>query len=259
MQGKTNTRIFIASSMELSEDRKAFRELIMEQNNAWHEQGAFLQVVGWEHFLDAVSKTRLQDEYNKAIRDCDIFVLLFHSKVGKYSCEEFKIALEQFQITGKPLIYTYFKPVDPAKASSAEDRQSLADFQQRLSDIGHFATRYENLQELQLKFLQQLYRLASDGVIGFAPPGGAPSKGEAPPSLVYIDAAAGAAVANGPHAKAAAQGAMIVGDGAKGNFNTGSQTIIGQQTHIDTGGGASIGGNVNVSGGDFIGRDRKGD
>lgn len=259
MHGKTNTKIFIASSMELSEDRRAFRELIMEQNNAWHEQGAFLQVVGWEHFLDAVSKTRLQDEYNKAIRDCDIFVLLFHSKVGKFSREEFEIALDQFHSTGKPLIYTYFKPVDPAKASSAEDRQSLAEFQQRLRDIGHFATRYENLQELQLKFLQQLYRLADEGVIGFAPIGGAPAKGDSPPSLVYIHATEGTAVANGPHAKAATHRAMIVGDGANGNFNTGSQTVIGQQTHIDTGGGTSIGGNVTVSGGDFIGRDRKGD
>ena len=258
MQGKTNTKIFIASSMELSEDRRAFRELIMEQNNAWHEQGAFLQVVGWEHFLDAVSPTRLQDEYNKAIRDCDIFVLLFHSKVGKYSREEFEIALMQFRSTGQPLIYTYCKPVDPGKASSDEDRQSLADFQQRLKDIGHFATRYDNLQDLQLKFLQQLYRLADEGVIGFAPIGGAPAKGASPPSLVYIHAAEGAAVANGPHAKAAAQGAMIVGDGAKGNFNTGTQTVISQQTHIDTGGGTHVGGDVNVTGGNFIGRDQKG-
>lgn len=257
MHGKTNTRIFIASSMALSEDRRAFRELIMEQNNAWHEQGAFLQVVGWEHFLDAVSKTRLQDEYNKAIRDCDIFVLLFHSKVGKFSREEFEIALDQFHSTGKPLIYTYCKPVDAGNASSAEDRQSLADFQQRLSDIGHFATRYENLQELQLKFLQQLYRLADEDVIGFAPIGGAPAKGDSPPSLVYIHAAEGAAVANGSHAKAATHRAMIVGDDAKGNFNTGTQTVIDQQTHIYTGGGAHIDGNVQIGSGGFVGRDRK--
>ncbi len=258
MHGKTNTKIFIASSMELSEDRKAFRELIMEQNNAWHEQGAFLQVVGWEHFLDAVSQTRLQDEYNEAIRDCDIFLLLFHSKVGKYSREEFETAYAQFKVTGKPLIYIYCKPADPAKKTSDDDCQSLADFKQRLEDIGHFATRYENLQELQLKFLQQLYRLADEGVIGFAPIGGAPLKGESPPSLVYIHAAAGSAVANGPHTKAAAQGAMIVGDNASGNFNTGTQAVIGQQTHINTGGGAHIGGNVQIGSGGFVGRDRRG-
>ena len=265
MHGKSNTRIFIASSMELSEDRKAFRELIMEQNNAWHEQGAFLQVVGWEHFLDAVSQTRLQDEYNEAIRDCDIFLLLFHSKVGKYSREEFETAYAQFKVTGKPLIYIYCKPADPAKTASDDDRQSLADFKQRLEDIGHFATRYENLQELQLKFLQQLYRLADEGVIGFAPPGGALAPGELPPPLTHVtitvQAGRDVAIATGDGATAVGAvgaGGMVIGDNASGNFNTGTQTVIEKQTHIDTGGGAYVGGNVSVGSGGFVGRDRKG-
>ena len=262
MHGNTNTKIFIASSMELSEDRKAFRELIMEQNNAWHEHGAFLQVVGWEHFLDAVSETRLQDEYNKAIRDCDIFVLLFHSKVGKYSCEEFETAYAHFKATAKPLLYTYYKPADPAKTSSDEDRQSLADFKQRLHDIGHFATRYENLQELQLKFLQQLYRLAELGHIHFAPQGGARAPGEPPPTLTHVamtvQAGQDAVIATGDGAIAVGARGMVVGDNATGDFNTGTQTVIGQQTNIDTGGGAHIGGNVSVGSGGFVGRDRKG-
>jgi hypothetical protein len=262
MAGVGNTKIFIASSMELSEDRRAFRDLIMEQNNAWHEQGAFLQVIGWEHFIDAVSPTRLQDEYNKAIAECDLFVLLFHSKLGKYSREEFEFALEQFRQTGKPLIYTYFKPVDPAKPGTAEDRQSLEDFQQVLKGIGHFPTRYENLQDLQLKFLQQLHRLAREGVIAFAPPDGAPSPGAAPPALTHVSITAHAGrdvvIASGPGAIATGPGAVVIGNGHVGDVNTGTQTIIGHQTHIDTGGGAHVGGDVNVTGGDFIGRDRKG-
>lgn len=262
MAGKGNTKIFIASSMELSEDRKAFRELIMEQNNAWHEQGAFLQVIGWEHFIDAVSQTRLQDEYNKAIAQCDIFVLLFHSKLGKYSLEEFEFALEQFRSTGKPLIYTYCKPVDAAMPRSAEDRQSLALFEQRLSDIGHFPTRYENLQDLQLKFLQQLHRLAREGVIAFAPPDGAPAPGAAPPALTHITinvhAGRDVIIANGPGSIAASPGAVVIGDGHVGDVNTGTQTIIEHQAHVDTGGGANIGGDVNITGGSFIGRDQKG-
>ena len=201
MAGKTHTRIFIASSFELWEDRRSFRELIMEQNNAWYEQGVFLQVIGWEHFRDSVSPTRLQDEYNKAIRACDVFVLLFHSKVGQYSREEFEVAYAQFQATGKPLIYTYYKPADPAKAVSDDDRRSVEAFKQRLKDIGHFETRYENLQELQLKFLQQLYRLAKDGTISFSPPGGAPAAGASLPEITAIRADRGAVVINGPRAR----------------------------------------------------------
>jgi hypothetical protein len=32
-----------------------------------------------------VSQTHLQDEYIKIIRDCDIFVSLFSTKIGKFS------------------------------------------------------------------------------------------------------------------------------------------------------------------------------
>lgn len=265
MHGKTNTKIFIASSWQLRKDRAAFRELIMEQNNAWHEQGALLQVVGWEYFLDAMSPTRLQDEYNKAIRDCDIFVMLYHTKVGKFTREEFEVALEQFRNTGKPLIYTYCKTLVPKTAPSKEDTQSVAEFEARLNGLQHFKTGYPNRKGLQLHFLQQLYRLAGEGVIGFAPPGGALAPGMPLPELrhvpmsVHVNAQRDAVVATGDGAIAVGSRGMVVGDNATGNFNTGTQTVIGQQTHIDTGGGAHIGGNVSVGSGGFVGRDHKGD
>ena len=53
----------------------------------------------WEDFLDAVSQTRLQDEYNQAIRECDVFVMLFHTKVGQNTKEEFETAFGQFKAT----------------------------------------------------------------------------------------------------------------------------------------------------------------
>lgn len=262
MQGKTNTRIFIASSWQLRKDRAAFRELIMEQNNAWHEQGAFLQVVGWEHFLDALSPTCLQDEYNKAIRDCDVFVMLYQSKVGKYTREEFKTALEQFRKTGRPLIYTYRKTAAPKTPPSAEDTLSVAEFEAHLADLKHFRTDYPNRKGLQLHFLQQLHRLAKEGVIGFAPPGGALPPGAPPPELTHlpitVNAGRDAVIANAPGAIAVGPGGMVVGDNSSGNNNTGHQTIIDRQTFVDTGGGAHVGGDVNVTGGNVIGRDQKG-
>ena len=52
-----------------------------------------------------MSETRLQDEYNKAICACDIFVCLFFTKTGKFTEEEFDIAHRQFKDSGKPRIY----------------------------------------------------------------------------------------------------------------------------------------------------------
>jgi hypothetical protein len=105
-------KIFLASSSELRADRDAFEIFLNRKNKDWVKQGVFLELIVWEDFLDAVSKTRLQDEYNRAIRECDLFVMLFFTKVGKYTAEEFETAFGQFQATGKPFIFTYFKDAE---------------------------------------------------------------------------------------------------------------------------------------------------
>lgn len=240
-----STRIFLASSFELKADRAAFRELIMQQNNAWYEQGAFLHVIGWEHFLDAMSRTRLQDEYNTAIRECDVFVMLFHTKVGKYTREEFEVAHAQFMSTPKPLVYAYFKTADAGKPVAAADQQSLDDFRAHLKSLGHFETRYENVEGLQLHFLQQLHLLASQGVIDFAPPDGAPVITQS----YNATATGGSAIAQGDGANALGKSAVQVQGDNHAPINTGTQ-------RIDTGSGAYVGGSVRIGTGDFIGRDR---
>jgi hypothetical protein len=102
-------KLFLASSSELKGDRDQFEIFIGRKNQEWVGKGVFLKPVIWENFLDAMSQTRLQDEYNKAIGECDIFVMLFWTKVGKYTEEEFEHAFKQFQATNKPFIFSYFK------------------------------------------------------------------------------------------------------------------------------------------------------
>ena len=75
-------RIFLASSAELSEDRDDFCLYFRQQNNQLRIKGVYFEIVRWENFLDAMSETRLQDEYNKAIRDYDIFFCLFFTKMA---------------------------------------------------------------------------------------------------------------------------------------------------------------------------------
>lgn len=100
-------KIFLASSSELASDRKAFEAFVDQQNKLLVDQQLLLELVMWEDFLDAMSQTRLQDEYNKALRSCDVFVMLYHTKVGKFTGEEFETAFGQFQETNRPRIYTY--------------------------------------------------------------------------------------------------------------------------------------------------------
>ncbi|MGH7597031.1 MAG: AAA family ATPase [bacterium] len=160
-------KIFLASSAELKSDREQFEIFINRQNNRWVDRGVFLKLIIWEGFLDAMSQTRLQDEYNKAIRECDLFVMLFCTKVGKYTAEEFETAFGQFQATSKPLIFTYFKDAAISTGSAnKDDLLSLWAFQEKLKQLGHFQTVYKNIEGLRERFDNQLDKLADDGFIG---------------------------------------------------------------------------------------------
>ncbi len=159
-------KIFLASSSELKSDREQFEIFIGRRNKLWAERGVFLKLVIWEDFLDAMSQTRLQDETNKAIRKCDLFVMLFFTKVGKYTAEEFEAAFGQFKATNKPFIFTYFKAAEISTGTANKrDLKSLLAFQKKLGKLGHFYTRYKNTEDLLLQFGSQLDKLAEKNFI----------------------------------------------------------------------------------------------
>jgi hypothetical protein len=159
-------KLFLASSSELKADREQFEIFINRKNKDWLDKCIFLKLIVWDDFLDALSQTRLQDEYNKAIRECDIFVMLFCTKVGQYTEEEFATAFGQFKDTSKPVIFTYFKDAEITTGSAnKKDLMSLWAFQEKLDKLGHFYTVYKNIDELKFKFNQQLDKLAANGFI----------------------------------------------------------------------------------------------
>lgn len=156
---ETTIKIFLASSEELESEREAFNGFIYRKCIEWKKYGFFFEVVMWEDFLDVMSKSRLQDEYNKAIRECDLFVMLFWTKVGKYTKEEFETAFKTFQETNKPFIITYFKEDE---ANNAID-PSVVEFKNKLKELGHFCTVYKNLEWLFVHFNSQLEKLYKAG------------------------------------------------------------------------------------------------
>lgn len=171
---KTNTtptlktiKIFLASSSELKEDRDAFDLYFRQQNDhLLEEKGVYLKIVRWENFLDVMSETRLQDEYNKEVRACDIFVSLFFTKTGKYTEEEFNVAHNQFKEKKKPHIFTFFKKPDiVASKDKQKDLISLWNFQEKLENLGHFHTNFDSTEHLKRQFRDQLDKLLREGKI----------------------------------------------------------------------------------------------
>ena len=152
-------KIFLASSSELESDRDKFEIFINRENKHYIKKGIFLDLIRWEDFIDCMSPTRLQVEYNKAVRDCDILVSLFHSKVGKFTEEEFDTAFGQFKETSRPLIYTYFSNESIKANRITEDINTLLNFKKKLKSLGHFQTEYENIDDLKHQFSNQLRKI----------------------------------------------------------------------------------------------------
>jgi hypothetical protein len=161
-----SVKIFLASSFELKEDRKELRIFFSVENDRLYEQGLYLKLIQWEYFLDSMSATRMQDEYNKAVAMCDILVALFHTKAGTYTLEEFNTAWKRFKSTQTPIIYTYFKHTNPAQDTGNTVEESLIAFKKALEGTGHFPTHYENIQDLKLQLKLQLERILPELVPG---------------------------------------------------------------------------------------------
>ena len=236
-------KLFLASSAELEADRKEFEIMIGRKNLDWVPRGIQLKLEIWENFLDAMSQTRLQDEYNKVIMDCHIFVMLFCTKVGKYTEEEFETAFKQFKATSKPFIYTYFKEAQINTGSAnQDDLMSLFSFKKKLAALGHFCNAYKEVSGLKFHFNDQLDKLAANGFIKFHQ--NQDESGAAGMPAYSANLTGSGAIAQGPGATALGAGAVLVGGSNSGSINTGTQittkNISGNGIAIGPGAQASV-------------------
>jgi hypothetical protein len=156
-------RIFLASSVELDRDKELFEMFVSKKNKEWSKRGILFELLTWKDFVDAMSPTRRQDDYNEAIKKSDIFVVLFHTLLGKYTEEEFDTAYKAFKESGKPLIFTYFKVAD--KGEVEELNPGIEYFKDKIDKLGHFYSIYKNNDGLNYLFDQQLKKLYDEGKI----------------------------------------------------------------------------------------------
>jgi tetratricopeptide (TPR) repeat protein len=155
------TRLFIASSNELEADRKAFREYLSVLNEHLNKKGIHLDLKQWEYLPDQLSDQSKQDEYNAVLRECELMVCLFHTKAGKYTQEEFFMALNSFKERGKPRIFVYKKNC----AEGEQEEESLADFIGKLNRERKFPRAYNDFEHLKNLFRAQLDLLEGNGFL----------------------------------------------------------------------------------------------
>ena len=169
-------KIFLASSEELENDRNAFGNLVRKLDKIYEKRGIRIELFEWEDYDAAYNDRRKQDEYNDQVRASDMFLALFHTKAGKYTIEEFDVATEEFRRTGKtPKSYVYCRDLQPGDEESAE----LKEFKKRLFDeMGHYWSRYNNRDSMQLHFVMQLQLVENSSIDDLKVEGGEVRMGE---------------------------------------------------------------------------------
>lgn len=153
-------KIFLASSEELTDDRNAFGNFVRRLDKIYEKRGIRIELFEWEDYDAAFNNRRKQDEYNDQIKASDMFLALFHTKAGKFTIEEFDVATEEFRKKASPKVYTYCKDLQEGEHESIE----LAEFKKRLfGEMGHYWSRYNNRDSMQLHFVMQLQLVENSG------------------------------------------------------------------------------------------------
>jgi hypothetical protein len=156
----TRINLFLASSRDLVEERATFESFVRQRNDSWTQQGRYLKLISSDDFPKALAPGRSQNEYNEAIRRSEIMVVLFSTKVGEYTREEFEVALAEYRKThDRPRIFLFWNVAQVSLASvNRAELYSLFDFQQRLSEANLYWIEYRNTDELIRLFGDQLER-----------------------------------------------------------------------------------------------------
>ncbi len=140
--------LFLASSNELESERQQIEIAISRKNDALRKQGFLVDLLIWEDGKHIGKSVRSQDNYNLEIEQCNLFAMVFYSKVGKYSSEEFEKAKALFDEAAMPRICVYQKDIDLPRKINKTDADSRYEFLARLNEMEHFPVLFENTDKL---------------------------------------------------------------------------------------------------------------
>ena len=155
MEQKTYN-IFLASSNELREDRIAFGDFIRHLDNIYENRGIRIKLFKWEDYDAAYNDCRKQGEYNENVKTSNMFLTLFSTIGGKYTIEEFNVAVDAYRKNKSPKVYVYCKTLPEGQ----EETRALKRFKNKLKkELEYFWINYSNQDNLQLHFMLQFLQV----------------------------------------------------------------------------------------------------
>lgn len=141
-EGK-EVKVMIAADEELNEEKLEFTELMAHLNEVLENRGIRLHRVKWT--------PQGADDFQKELRDCEMCLNLYWTKLPQQADEEMKVAYNLSTNGKNPKhLYIFFK--EP----SDEISTTLADFKTSFEAVyGHFFCKFENVDTMNLHFILQ--------------------------------------------------------------------------------------------------------
>ena len=155
MKKLNKINIFLASSEELSEERKEISSFIRQENDKLVKKGIYLKLVVWEELSQSLQGGRIQNHFNEEMLKCDIIIVLFYTKIGKFTKEEFYVAYKSLREGKKPnCIFIYFK--EGSTKHLKKDYIEIITLKEEIERYEQLYNTFESIDELKVKFNRQL-------------------------------------------------------------------------------------------------------
>ena len=170
-------KFFLGSSIiEFENDRTAFENFISQLNQIYikdpddpdYDSSKDIRFVleKCENMNDLVTKNGSQEVINERLKNCDFAFFLIGGNIGKYTAEEFEVALEKKESTKKPLIEAYVRVTtdtgDPIEQS--EITKSFLNKYFLKDSKGIYFKNYVNKEKIFLDLMIHLYNLNINGM-----------------------------------------------------------------------------------------------
>ena len=149
-------KVFIASSKELKQERLEFVDVIQNLNHALKPRGVEIEPIKWEYLDASMNAERKQTEYNNALRECEMCLVMYWTRFGSYTEEELTTAWESLKKGDNPRkLYVYFKEPSDITPELQNFKESF------VTKYGHFYCKFENVDTMSLNFLLQFEQYQS--------------------------------------------------------------------------------------------------
>lgn len=148
---KHDANMFFSGSKQLETERNIFNGVVIRQQTRWRDKDINIMGYSYQNFPHEVVKEGHQAKYNDFIQHhTDAIFFVLNGNVGGYTQEEFDLAMESFNKTGKPMIFVYSKVSDSVDVSVDTLRKVIIQQKQYWQD-------YKNNDELKLLLENDMY------------------------------------------------------------------------------------------------------